>query len=91
MCVAYLSSTIANKRLKKCRKDLVQFLCVGFLYAQTWKDLQIPTKDEWMVKSMGLAEMVKLITLMWKLVLDFLLENERNKILMLGFHNENFL
>lgn len=77
----------------------MRFLCVGFLYAQIWKDLQIPTKDEWMVKLTWLPEMMKLTILikentlsrlffsMWKLFLDFLLENGRNEILMLGFDN----
>lgn len=31
-----------------------------FLYAQRWKDLQIPKMEEWLAKLMELAEMAKL-------------------------------
>lgn len=60
--------------------------------------MKSPTMKEWMVKLVEPAEMMKLTTLIkekslsnfvftWKLILDFLLEMERNTTLILGFDN----
>lgn len=56
------------------------------LYAQRWKDLQIPTVEQWTVKLMELVKIVKLTALIkeksltnfistWKTLLDFLDNN----------------
>lgn len=39
---------------------LYMITVAGLLHAQRWKDLEIPTIDEWMVKLMELAEVKKL-------------------------------
>lgn len=64
---------------------------VRLLYAQRWKDLQLPTKEKWMVKLMALTEIEKLTTLIkgeilisfvstWKPFWDFVLEMERSDL-----------
>jgi len=57
------------------------------LYAQGWKDSEIPTMEEWLVRMTEFAEMAKLNCLIrektssisgWKPFMDFFAENGKN-------------
>lgn len=62
-----------------------------------WKDSQIPTMEEWMLKVMDLVEMAKLTSSVekdfvfvsiWKPFSDFLLKTETNETLTLVFDDQ---
>lgn len=69
-----------------------KLLCI-----QYWNDSTIPTMKEWLLRPMGLIEMVKLIAMIrektlakfntnWKLLFDFLQETGGgNEIMTYGF------
>lgn len=65
-------------------------------YAQKWKSLTLPTTEEWCVKMLELAEIVKLASLMreqsiivliadWKPLIDFVHETNKNDLMTCRF------
>ena len=89
-----------EKELEKQHGVLLLYMIMAAkqLYAQQWKDPQILTVEDWIVKLMDLSQMAKLTALIrehsvsafiltWQPLLDYLLAIEKNDVLILGFRD----
>lgn len=61
-----LSLGITGKPIERKHESFFLYMTVTarLLHAQSWKDTQILTPEEWIMKLMELAQMAKLATLM---------------------------
>ena len=89
---------LMDQQLEKQHGTLFLYMITAakLIYAQRWKDAQIPSMEDWMIKLMELAQMAKLTALIrentvtgfvsiWKPLLDYLLVMQKNEVLILGF------
>lgn len=64
--VFLLNLAVTGKPIERKHESLFLYTTVAArcLYAQSWKDTQILTPEEWIMRLMELAQMAKLTTLM---------------------------